>query len=163
VAIVYQHRRLDTNEVFYIGIGKQKQRAYSKANRNRYWHNIINKVGYDIDILVEGCTWQEACVIEVGMIQDYGRLDLGTGFLANMTDGGGLAHRGHAHSDETKKKMSNAKKGRKLSEETKRRMSNAKKGKVGWNKGKPGTWTGRKHTQESIEKMKASHAKKVKL
>jgi hypothetical protein len=50
--------------------------------------------------------------------------------------------------------MSEAKKGRKLSEETKKKMSEARKGKEGWNKGKPGTWTGRKHSAESIEKMK---------
>ena len=53
-----------------------------------------------------------------------------------------------------KQKMSNAKTGRKLSEETKKKMSETRKGKESWNKGKPGTMAGKKHSLESIEKMK---------
>ena len=37
MACVYQHRRLDDNTVFYIGIGKDASRAYSKKQRNPYW------------------------------------------------------------------------------------------------------------------------------
>jgi hypothetical protein len=88
MAVVYQHRRKDNNNVFYIGIGKHKNRAYSKICRNQYWINIVNSVGYEIDILVEGCTWEQACEIEKGMIASYGRADLNTGLLVNMTDGG---------------------------------------------------------------------------
>lgn len=88
MAIVYQHRRKDNNSVFYIGIGKNKNRAYSKVNRNDYWYNITNKVGYEIDILIDGCTWEQACEIEKGMVSSYGRHDLDTGLLVNMTDGG---------------------------------------------------------------------------
>ena len=33
MAIVYQHRREDTNEVFYIGIGETLKRAYQKKAR----------------------------------------------------------------------------------------------------------------------------------
>ena len=43
MAIVYQYIRLDTNEVFYIGIGKTLIRSSSKANRNKYWKNVVNK------------------------------------------------------------------------------------------------------------------------
>jgi hypothetical protein len=86
MALVYQHRRKDTNEVFYIGIGRTKKRAF-KFGRNPYWNNIASK-GYDVDILIEGISWEQAQEVEIGMIQSYGRLDRGTGILANMTDGG---------------------------------------------------------------------------
>lgn len=46
---VYQHIRLDTNEVFYIGIGNIK-RPYIISNRNIHWKNIVNKVGYKWNI-----------------------------------------------------------------------------------------------------------------
>ena len=41
---VYRHIRLDKNQPFYIGIGKEDNgiftRAYSHKNRNTYWNNI---------------------------------------------------------------------------------------------------------------------------
>jgi len=88
MAVVYQHRRKDNNSVFYIGIGKNKNRAYAKTFRNKYWTNVVNSIGYEVDILVDGCTWEQACEIEKGMIASYGRVDLNNGILVNMTDGG---------------------------------------------------------------------------
>ena len=88
MAVVYQHRRKDTNEVFYIGIGRNKKRAFLKTHRNNHWHNIVNKVGYEIDVLIEGCSWEDACDVEAGMIESYGRHDIGLGQLANQTNGG---------------------------------------------------------------------------
>jgi hypothetical protein len=46
MAVVYQHKRNDTNEIFYIGIGRSKDRAGKKTNRNKYWHSIVNKFGF---------------------------------------------------------------------------------------------------------------------
>ena len=54
-------------------------------------------------------------------------------------------------SEETKRKMSEAKKGKTFSEEHKRKISETRKGQISWNKGK-------KHTEESKRKM--SEAKK---
>ena len=88
MAIVYQHRRLDNNQVFYIGIGKNVKRAYSNRNRNKHWLNLVNKYGYEVDVLISGIDYDYACNIEYGMIIDYGRIDLGTGCLVNLTDGG---------------------------------------------------------------------------
>jgi hypothetical protein len=34
IGYVYKHIRKDTNEVFYIGIGKTEKRAYNKICRN---------------------------------------------------------------------------------------------------------------------------------
>lgn len=46
MAVVYQHRRKDTNEIFYIGMGRDINRAYSKHSRNKYYktaHGFIWK------------------------------------------------------------------------------------------------------------------------
>jgi hypothetical protein len=88
MAIVYQHRRGDDGSVFYVGVGKDYNRAYSKAGRNKYWHNIVNKVGYFVDILHHECSIEEAKRIEVGLIETIGRHLKGTGKLVNITDGG---------------------------------------------------------------------------
>lgn len=88
MAVVYQHRRLDKNEVFYIGIGSTKKRAYTNSNRNSHWKSIDKKTKFEVDILIEGCTWEQACEIERGLILDIGRFDLKLGPLVNQTDGG---------------------------------------------------------------------------
>jgi hypothetical protein len=88
MAVVYQHRRKDTNDVFYVGVGISKNRAYITNGRNSHWKTIVKKVGYEIDILIEGCSWEDACEIEKNLISCYGRYDLGLGALANQTDGG---------------------------------------------------------------------------
>jgi hypothetical protein len=125
MAVVYQHRRLDTNEIFYIGIGKTICRSKSKKNRNEYWHHIVEKHGYDVEILHTGISWEEACQLEMTYIKKYGRKDLGLGLLVNLTDGGeGMKN----FSDITLKKMSDAQKGKKHSIET-----NSKKGIKGDN------------------------------
>lgn len=108
--VVYQHKRNDTNEIFYIGIGKTEKRAYSKHGRNPHWRNVVNKVGYSVEIITTCDTWEEACQIEQYLIKYYGRLDLNTGILVNKTDGGDGFYNG-VHSEETKLKISNNKKG----------------------------------------------------
>ena len=52
-------------------------------------------------------------------------------------------------------------KGSKMSEESCRKMSEAHKGKPAWNKGvhSPGPMEGKKHTQETIEKMSIDRSK----
>lgn len=153
---VYQHRRLDTNEIFYIGIGKTEKRAYSIYQRNRHWHHIVDKVGHKVEIVTTCETWEEACQIERYLIKYYGRRDLGLGNLVNFTDGGeGTVNR--VVSDETRKKLSLAstgninRRGQTHSEETKLKMSLAKKGKPSNNKGT-------KMTEE--QKARMSEAKK---
>tara|TARA_R110000868_G_scaffold8307_8_gene43469 strand:+ start:10268 stop:10972 length:705 start_codon:yes stop_codon:yes gene_type:complete len=88
MAILYRHIRLDTNEPFYIGIGKTTSRAKSFRDRNCHWKNIVNKTDYRVDILLEDLTWEEVCVKEQEFITLYGRKDLGKGTLCNFTDGG---------------------------------------------------------------------------
>jgi hypothetical protein len=88
MAIVYQHRRVDTKEVFYIGIGKSIKRAYDKTGRSLYWNKYTAKYEYEIEITHEDIIWEEACSIEKYLISFYGRKDLRLGALINQTDGG---------------------------------------------------------------------------
>lgn len=85
--LVYRHRALDTHEVFYIGIGNIN-RPYKKHGRTLHWKNIVSKHGYYVEILQDNLTWEEACELEELLISEYGRKDLGTGCLCNMTNGG---------------------------------------------------------------------------
>ena len=85
---VYRHRRNDTDEIFYIGITTKRKRPFSKQSRNKYWHNVVNKVGYSVEILKENISWLNACELEMLLISEYGRKDLGLGNLVNLTDGG---------------------------------------------------------------------------
>jgi len=100
MAIVYQHIRKDTNQIFYIGIGKTEKRAYSIQGRNIHWKRIVKKYGYEIDIIHITLTYDEAFDLEKFYIKKYGRQDIKTGILVNMTDGG----EGNINpSDETRK------------------------------------------------------------
>lgn len=86
---VYRHRRLDTGKIFYIGLGSSKnyERAYSKIRTN-WWKKVVNKYGYSVEILAYNLFKEEACELEIFLISLYGRRNLGTGCLVNMTDGG---------------------------------------------------------------------------
>jgi len=92
MAIVYIHRRKDIDDnfenVFYVGIGSSKVRASQNTGRNKYWHNIVKKVGYTIEITHNNLLKEDACTIEKYLISFYGRNDLGLGNLCNVSDGG---------------------------------------------------------------------------
>lgn len=88
MSIVYQHRRKDTNDIFYIGIGESKTRAYSKSGRNRTWHQITSNTEYTVEILHDNLTREQAKEIERTLIKEHGRLDKNQGKLANKSNGG---------------------------------------------------------------------------
>ena len=88
MAVVYQHRRKDTGEVFYIGIGKSERRAYDKTRRYKPWKDFVKNHEYEVEITHKDIILEEAVSIEKYLIAFYGRRDLGQGPLVNMTDGG---------------------------------------------------------------------------
>lgn len=92
MAYVYLHRKSTDKTIFYVGIGKDETRSFVRAhevvNRNRFWHNIVNKHGRDVEITHKNIIWEEACAIERYLIAFYGRIDKKTGCLCNLTDGG---------------------------------------------------------------------------
>ena len=113
MAYVYRHRRNDTGECFYIGIGSDENyhRAYTKSSRNTHWKNIVNSCGYTVDILLTDLEWHEAIDIEMHLIAKIGRRDLGTGPLVNMTAGGD-GTLGRPQSQESRRKISNSRIGK---------------------------------------------------
>ena len=136
---------------YYIGKGKGN-RIFSTNNR------IIStpKNKNMIIFLKKNLTEEEAFKHETYMISIFGRKDLETGILRNMTNGGdGIS--GYNHTEKSKILMSNSHKGKKLTEEhkkkvgdslrgkkkkplsdeTKKKLSLSLKGRNGWNKGKP--------------------------
>jgi hypothetical protein len=127
MAYLYRHIRLDKNEPFYIGIGSdvEYKRAYSKQKRNRYWNHIVNKYEYEVEIMIDDLTWEEACEKEKEFIALYGREDLGIGTLTNLTFGGDGVY-GLVFNEESRKKMSFSQRNKKpISEETRERMRKA--------------------------------------
>jgi len=148
-AYVYQHITKDTKEIFYIGISNANnlKRAYTNYKRSIFWKNIVDKHGYNVEIIYKNLTWEEACNIEINLIKQYGRRDLGLGTLVNLTDGGdgtiniirkpvseitkkrlSIINKGKKLSEETKLKISLIQIGKKLSQETKTKMSNSRRG-----------------------------------
>jgi hypothetical protein len=115
MAYVYRHIRLDKNEPFYIGIGSDmtNKRANERARRSELWKKIVAKSEYEIEILFDDITYEEAKLKEIEFIKLYGRIDLCNGTLANLTNGGdGTIN----PSQETRDKISKINKGRKNSE-----------------------------------------------
>ena len=156
---VYAYLREDGTP-YYVGKG-QADRAWQK---HKY-----HKVPSDdkIVILESDLIETDAFKLEQHYIQKYGRKDLGTGILRNMTNGGdGIP--GHKHSEETKKKIALARigkptnLGKKMSDEQKeklRKVNLGKKAPAGTGakisaakKGKPG----KPRSPETRDKMIAS-------
>jgi hypothetical protein len=156
---LYRHIRLDKNQPFYIGIGSDTtfKRAYSKQKRNNYWYSIINNTKYEVEILLDNLTIQEAIIKEKEFINLYGRKNNNTGILSNMTDGGegGL---GVIFTDERRKKISiknlNNKYnlGKNHSEITKQILSLKTKSYININNPR----IGKNHNKESKEKIAIS-------
>ena len=147
--VVYRHIK-PCEEVFYVGIGTP-DRPYDRHHRNQFWHHVVKKYpDYKVDVVATGLSWEMACELEELMILEYGRRDLGTGTLVNLTNGGD-GSKGVVRSEETRQKISAAKKGenapwygkklskehrqkisaakQNISQETRQKMSAAKKGK----------------------------------
>ena len=176
MAYVYKHSTLDTNKIFYIGIGSDLyyKRSKSKKNRNKFWHNIVLKHNYKIDIIYDNLTRDEACKLEIELIKKYGRIDLDTGILCNMTLGGdGMAElspeaminlknrmignsysKGNSMSIEHRNKISQINKGRKFTNEHKEKIRLANLNRVSTQKTKDKISLankGRKMPERSIE------------
>lgn len=134
---LYRHIRLDKNEPFYIGIGLKDNDNYKRAyqiqsRRNIIWKRIVSKTKICVEILMDNMPENFIKQKEIEFIKLYGRIDLGNGTLANLTDGGEGSN-GIVVSEKTRLKLSESGKGktlgRKLTNEHRKKLSNAKIGK----------------------------------
>lgn len=147
MAVLYTHIK-PNGEVFYIGIGKTIKRANSKHNRSNYWKNVVAAYGYEVQILKQDLSWEEACELEKILISHYGRRDLKLGTLVNLTDGG-EGSLGVKMSSKTLRLKSEIMKGK---------MSGCKNPMFG-KKGKDHPVFGYRVPQESKDKRKANYIK----
>lgn len=104
---VYAHYRLSDGQLFYIGKGKNK-RAWTKNKRNNYWNNVVNKHGFYVSLLAQDLTEEDAYVLEKQVIELFKTMYCP---LTNLT-AGGVGGKGYVASEETRKKMSIARKGK---------------------------------------------------
>jgi hypothetical protein len=128
MACLYRHIRKDLNVPFYVGIGKNLNRAYSESHRNNHWLSIVQKTEYDVHIILDEIDYEFAKEKEKEFIDLYKRkVDGGT--LCNITKGGdGVL--GIVHSEEARKKMGEPNKGKIISEWHRKRISEFHTGKV---------------------------------
>ena len=151
---VYAYLNQKTGKPYYIGKGRGDRINAPHLNLN-IPPDPNNRV-----ILHNDLSEEEAFDLEVQLIEQYGRKDIGTGILLNKTAGGiggdTSVHRKYFP----------------MSEETKQKIREKKRGKVPWNKGKkgiahisPGNRKPRsEETKRKIsESVRATNARKKKL
>ena len=105
---VYLHRKPNC-KTFYIGIGKTKKRLLSTLSRNNHWINTVlsENNSFYAQVVFENLSKEDACELEVFLIETYGVIN-----LTNMTLGGetGVI----SNSKESIEKMKKSHKGVKL-------------------------------------------------
>lgn len=168
---------------FYIGKGSGKRSHYHlRLAKSNFWKQDSNKLkmnkirkilssGLDpiIEIKEKNLSETESFEREKFYILEYGRIDLGTGVLTNLSDGGDgqrnwnppLEYKlnmskitsgekngmfGKNQKEETKNKIREKALGRKPSESAKKKMSESHLGDKNY-------FYGRKHSENSLDKM----------
>jgi hypothetical protein len=145
---------------YYIGKGCRK-RAWQK-----HQNSVMVPKKENIIILENNLTEIGAFAIERRLIRWFGRKNIKTGILVNLTDGGeGVS--GYQHTEYAKNKMSETRTGKKQSSETRLKLSNIHKGRTAPNKGvSPSPETriklsiankNKKKTEEVKNKIRLSH------
>jgi hypothetical protein len=170
---LYRHIRLDKNQPFYIGIGTKPDivkgkiheysRAFSKTQRNKFWHNITNKTTYEVEILFECDDYNFIQIKEIEFISIYGRICNKSGILVNFSEGGN-SRKGFIHSQEVKNKISKGNKGKIMSQESRDRLSKSTKGRIISKEQRINiskALIGKKQSKETIEKRKISNKGKL--
>jgi hypothetical protein len=143
-----------SNQPFYVGKGRKKrmfdhlkETAETTQNPHKFYkiQKIREETGFDppITVVHSGLSNDNACKLEMELIEKYGRESNSTGILTNLTDGGDRGCPGYKHTEQDKRKMSEKWKGIPLkerkcydaiiahnkSEEGRRKNSEANKGK----------------------------------
>ena len=118
-----------TEQPFYIGKGKGRRCEahscdYMLARNTLKSAKIksLQSLGLEYSIVIsDNLSEEDAFAIERMLVNDYGRVDIGTGILTNHTDGG-EGSSGSMHTKEAKSKISKSMTGRSVSDENKERL-----------------------------------------
>jgi len=159
---VYEHRRVDTGAVFYVGKGRG-YRARTFSNRGKWWDKVVKKAnGLTVHYPVVGVDEEFALFAEMELIDVYRKRGIK---LVNISDGG-EGTTGWVPSEETRRKIGEANKhtpktsgerhgmfGKKHSLESRAKMSESRKGMFA---GDRHPMFGKKHTAETKEKISAA-------
>lgn len=109
--VVYIHTRQDNRKVFYVGIGSTRGRAYDEHSRSADWKEVLKETFFDVSIVADNLSKEEAEIMEEMLIQSIGMEN-----LKNKTTGGAGAS-GYQHTDQTKKRIASYQTGRKKTKE----------------------------------------------
>lgn len=120
---------------FYVGKGKgdrwkwhlTEAKKYSSTDTNRLKVNTIRKIlksGQEpiVKFVDSNISEEQAFELEEFLISEIGRIDLGTGTLTNLTNGG-EGTSGHSHTEDSKLKISAAISGKPKPESQRRKLS----------------------------------------
>lgn len=161
---IYQHRKADTNEIFYVGKGKGN-RINGLHGRNNYWKNTVKKHNFVAEKILENLDEELALLAEIEIIDLYKKRGIK---LVNLTNGGeGTSGFSYIRTEKTRKKLSETKKGspgRFKSEHFTEKMRNAI---IESNKKRKGICTnqssflGKCHTEEHKEYMRQKMKNRV--
>ena len=140
---VYEWIRLDTNEPFYVGKGKDNRWKRLDREYNPHFMNIINKIPIAVNILHDNLTEEIANQIECWYIWQY--RDIIGYELVNICDGGeGCVIPNRKISEEQKKNISKSMRGKSKDDKHKENLSKS--------------LLGRKHSESHNKKVKENHA-----
>ena len=146
---VYMHTNT-SNDKKYIGITSQRLNSRFRDgqgydlgySRPTYFFNAICKHGWDnfeTTVLASGLSADEAKMKEIELIREYNTNNRQLGY--NISEGGDVRVGRMKLSKEERKRRSDYMRNRVVSDETRKKMSEAKKDYIPWNKGKTGIYS----------------------
>lgn len=148
---------------YYVGKGRDN-RAFEKRH-----HIPAPPKNSDFVLVQHHASEEDALKAEVFLIEYYGRKDLNLGCLRNQTNGG-EGSSGYIHGPAALSKISNTHKGKAISVAQRQQHSRKMQGQGNPMFGKKrtdlkrfapkNTWSGRRHSVETIEKMRISALKR---
>jgi hypothetical protein len=138
----------DDGTPYYVGKGKLDRALYRHGNSRRFPAPPRERI-----ILQDHESEEAAFAAEIFLIDFYGRKDLKTGCLLNLTSGGEGAS-GHVRSPESIEKLKNTVRNSpwNLSEDAKKRIGKANKGRSPWSAGKIMSQEFRQKCRDGVKK-----------